>query len=91
MLPVLDPEGGHGRQAVANSLALLAREPDARRRPAWPARVYLVGALVLGLGFTAVGGAGRGHAHARRRARASSWPRSLYLPALCALLLVDRL
>ncbi len=53
MLPVVDPDGRMtGRQAVANSLALLVVSVT----PAvagMAGRVYLVGALVLGAGLTA--------------------------------------
>ena len=54
MLPVLDPEGRvTGRQAVANSLALLLVSvvPTAA---GMTGRLYLYGATVLGVAFTAV-------------------------------------
>src|SRR6185503_13590939 len=54
MLPVLDPEGKvTGRQAVANSLALLLVSLTPRAA-GLAGNVYLVGAVVLGLAFTAV-------------------------------------
>jgi heme o synthase len=90
MLPVLDPEGRiTGRQAVAHTLALLVvslTPPVA----GLAGRVYLAGALVLGLGFTAV-------AVAAAVKRDLVWARRMflsslaYLTLLCALLFVDRL
>jgi len=89
MLPVVDPQGlTTGRQAVANSLALLlvSLAPAAG---GMAGRVYLVGALVLGLALTAVA-----VASAVRRtngaARALFGASILYLAALCILLLVSR-
>src|SRR6185503_2104536 len=54
MLPVLDPEGhSTGRQAVANSLALtlISLTPAVA---GLAGRAYLVGAALLGFGFTGV-------------------------------------
>ncbi len=89
MLPVLDPQGHlTGRQAVSHSLALLfvSLAPFAA---GMAGRVYLVGAVLLGMALTLV---------ALRAAVARTVPaaRSLflasivYLPALSALLLLDR-
>ena len=90
MLPVLDPEGKvTGRQAVANSLALLLVSLTPRAA-GMAGTVYLVGALVLGLGFTAVAfqaAVERTQSAARRLFLASI----IYLAALCALLIADRL
>jgi heme o synthase len=89
MLPVLDPEGRlTGRQAVANSLALLVvslTPAAAGLAGGW----YLAGALVLGTGFTAAAVAAavsRTMIAARRLFLASL----LYLPLLFAILLADR-
>jgi protoheme IX farnesyltransferase len=89
MLPVLDPDGRiTGRQAVANTLALLlvSLVPTAA---GIAGTAYLVGALILGLGFTAVAV----RAAVLRTPRAARWlfvASILYLTALCALLLADR-
>jgi heme o synthase len=89
MLPVLDPEGRiTGRQAVANSIALLlvSLSPVMAKMAGTP---YLVGAILLGLGFTVVAAI----AAVRRTpsaARALFLSSVLYLPALCGLLLIDR-
>jgi protoheme IX farnesyltransferase len=89
MLPVLDPDGRiTGRQAVANTLALLlvSLAPTAA---GIAGRAYLFGALALGLGFTAVAV----RAAVLRTPRAARWlfvASILYLIALCALLLADR-
>jgi protoheme IX farnesyltransferase len=89
MLPVLDPEGKvTGRQAVANSLALLLVSLTPRAA-GMAGNVYLAGAVLLGLGFTAV---------AFRAAVERSAPAArglfvasiLYLALLCALLIADR-
>jgi protoheme IX farnesyltransferase len=89
MLPVVDPEGRMtGRQAVANCLALLL----VSLTPAiagMAGTLYLVGAVVLGIGFTA---------SAVRVAVLRSLPAArglfvaslVYLTALCTLLVVDR-
>jgi protoheme IX farnesyltransferase len=89
MLPVVDPQGlTTGRQAVANSLALLlvSLAPAAG---GMAGRAYLVGAVVLGLALTAVA-----VASAVRRtngaARALFGASIVYLAALCTLLLVSR-
>lgn len=89
MLPVLDREGRvTGRQAVANTLALLlvSLGPVAA---GMAGRVYLVGAVVLGLGATAVAlraAVLRTQAAARGLFLASV----LYLTGICALLLLNR-
>jgi heme o synthase len=89
VLPVLDPEGRvTGRQAVANSLALLviSMTPVMARMAG---SLYLWGALLLGIAFTLVAAA----AAVKRTpaaARALFLTSVLYLPALCGLLLVDR-
>lgn len=90
MLPVLDPEGRlTGRQAVANSLALLlvSLTPTAAGMAGF---AYLAGAAVLGLLLTAV--AVRAAVH--RRLRDARWlflASIVYLPAVSTLLLLDRL
>ena len=90
MLPVLDPAGVvTGRQAVANSLALLLVSVV----PAiagMTGRLYFFGALGLGIAFTAVAvwSAIRRTAAAARGLFLAS---ILYLLALCTLLLVDRI
>ena len=90
MLPVLDPEGKvTGRQAVANSLALLLVSLTPRAA-GMAGTVYLVGAILLGLGFTAVAvrlAVLRTLPAARRLFLASI----VYLVSLCALLIADRL
>ena len=89
MLPVLDPDGRiTGRQAVANSLALLvvSLTPTAAGL-AGP--VYLVGAIVLGLGFSAVA-LWAAAARTLRVARFLFLASLVYLPAVCALLIFDR-
>jgi len=89
MLPVLDPEGRlTGRQAVANSLALLivSLVPTAA---GMTGRVYLVGAFLLGLTATCVAV----WAAVVRTSAAARWlflTSVLYLTALCSLLLIDR-
>jgi protoheme IX farnesyltransferase len=90
MLPVLDPEGVvTGRQAVANSLALLLVSvvPSIA---GLTGRLYFVGVLALGIAFTsvAVWSAIRRTAAAARGLFLAS---ILYLLALCVLLLVDRI
>jgi heme O synthase-like polyprenyltransferase len=90
MLPVLDPEGKvTGRQAVANSLALLLVSLTPRAA-GMAGNVYLAGAVLLGLGFTAVAfraAVERSLPAARRLFIASI----AYLALLCALLIADRL
>jgi protoheme IX farnesyltransferase len=89
MLPVLDPEGlVTGRQAVANSLALLvvSLTPVLARMAG---ALYLWGAVALGIAFTAAAGV----AAVRRTvsaARLLFLTSVLYLPALFGLLIVDR-
>jgi heme O synthase-like polyprenyltransferase len=89
MLPVIDPEGRiTGRQAVANSLALLlvSLVPTAARLAGpW----YLAGAVVLGLGFTAVA-VWTAVARTRTAARWLFLASILYLPALCGLMIANR-
>jgi protoheme IX farnesyltransferase len=90
MLPVLDPEGKvTGRQAVANSLALLLVSLTPRAA-GMAGNVYLAGAVVLGLAFTAVAfrAAVERSAPAARRLFIAS---IVYLVSLCALLIGDRL
>ncbi|HEV7498765.1 MAG TPA: heme o synthase [Vicinamibacteria bacterium] len=90
MLPVLDPDGVlTGRQAVANSLALLLVSV-VPTIAGLDGRVYLVGAIALGVAFTgvAVWSAIRRTAAAARGLFLAS---IVYLLALCTLLLVDRL
>jgi protoheme IX farnesyltransferase len=90
MLPVLDPEGRvTGRQAVANSAALLVVSlvPTAA---GLAGRAYLLGAACLGLALTAVA-LRAAVVRTPAGARALFLGSLLYLPALCALLLVDRL
>ncbi|HUG55059.1 MAG TPA: heme o synthase [Vicinamibacteria bacterium] len=89
MLPVLDPEGVvTGRQAVANSLALLIVSvvPTVA---GMAGAIYLGGAIALGLAFTgvAVWAAVRRTAAAARLLFLAS---VVYLPGLCTLLLLDR-
>jgi len=89
MLPVLDPQGHlTGRQAVSHSLALLfvSLAPAAA---GMAGRAYLVGAVLLGMAMTGV---------ALRAAIVRTTPAArqlflasiVYLPALSALLLLDR-
>ena len=89
MLPVLDPEGKvTGRQAVANSLALLLVSLTPRAA-GMAGNVYLAGAVVLGLGFTTMAfrsAVERNVPAARRLFLASI----VYLVSLCALLIADR-
>jgi protoheme IX farnesyltransferase len=89
MLPVLDPDGRiTGRQAVANSLALLvvSLTPTAA---GLAGSVYLAGAILLGLAFTAVA-VWAAAARTPRAARALFLASLVYLPGICALLLADR-
>jgi heme o synthase len=89
MLPVLDPEGKvTGRQAVANTLALLLVSLTPRAA-GMAGTAYLVGAVVLGLAFTAVAfhAAALRSAPAARRLFIAS---IVYLASLCALLIADR-
>ena len=89
MLPVLDPQGHlTGRQAVSHSLALLfvSLAPFAA---GMSGRIYLVGAVVLGMALTVVAlraAAFRTIPAARHLFLASI----VYLPVLSALLLLDR-
>ena len=89
MLPVLDPDGRiTGRQAVANTLALLvvSLTPTAA---GLAGSLYLAGAIVLGLAFSAVA-VWAAAERTLRAARALFLASLVYLPALCALLLADR-
>lgn len=89
MLPVLDPDGRiTGRQAVANTLALLvvSLTPTAA---GLAGSLYLAGAIVLGLAFSAVA-VWAAALRTPRAARALFLASLVYLPALCALLLADR-
>jgi protoheme IX farnesyltransferase len=90
MLPVLDPAGVvTGRQAVANSLALLLVSV-VPTIAGLTGRLYFVGAVGLGIAFTAVAvwSAIRRTAAAARGLFLAS---ILYLLALCTLLLADRI
>jgi protoheme IX farnesyltransferase len=88
MLPVVDADGGmSGRQMVGYCLTLIpvSLMPLLLGR-AGP--VYLVGALVLGLGFLAAA-AGFVRVPALKQARGVLRASLIYLPALLALLLID--
>jgi protoheme IX farnesyltransferase len=90
MLPVLDPAGVvTGRQAVANSLALLLVSV-VPTIAGLTGKLYFVGAVGLGIAFTAVAvwSAIRRTAAAARGLFLAS---ILYLLALCTLLLVDKI
>jgi protoheme IX farnesyltransferase len=90
MLPVLDPAGVvTGRQAVANSLALLLVSV-VPTIAGLTGRVYFVGAVCLGITFTAVAVWSAIHRTAAA-ARGLFLASILYLLALCTLLLVDRI
>ncbi len=88
MLPVADPRGlATGSSMVAYCLALLAVSV-APAAFGWAGGLYLVGALLLGVGFLACAAAfwrRRTLSRARGVLRASL----VYLPALLALLLLD--
>jgi len=89
MLPVLDPQGVvTGRQAVANSLALLVVSV-VPTIAGLAGRAYFAGAIVLGVAFTSVA-----VMSAVRRttpaARALFLASVVYLLGICTLLLVDR-
>ncbi len=90
MLPVVDPDGGStGRQVVINCLALLA----AGLLPAlvgMAGALYFLGALGLGAAMLACGlglAMRRSMSHARRLVYASL----VYLPAVLALMAVDKI
>lgn len=90
MLPVLDPEGRiTGRQALANSIALLlvSLAPTAG---GMTGRLYFVGALGLGSAFTALA-AWSAVVRTPLASRRLFLGSLLYLAALCALLMADRL
>jgi protoheme IX farnesyltransferase len=90
MLPVLDPEGVvTGRQAVANSLALLLVSV-VPTIGGLAGAAYFLGAVILGLAFTAVAlwaAVKRTNAAARLLFLASV----IYLPALCALMIANKI
>jgi protoheme IX farnesyltransferase len=89
MLPVIDPDGAlTGRQAVANSLALLVVSvvPTVAGLAGY---VYLVGALVLGGMLTAMA-VRAGVQRTLPAARALFLASVVHLAGLCALLLFDR-
>jgi protoheme IX farnesyltransferase len=89
MLPVVDPDGGStGRQVVINCLALLA----VGLMPTlvgMAGSVYFLGALVLGVIFLAVG-CGLAIRCSVGNARRLVYASLIYLPALFALLAVDK-
>jgi protoheme IX farnesyltransferase len=89
MLPVVDPEGGStGRQVVVNCLALLA----VGLLPSlvgMAGSIYFFGALVLGVIFLAFG-FGLAVTHSAGNARRLVYASLVYLPALLALLAVDK-
>jgi heme o synthase len=90
MLPVLDPAGVvTGRQAVANSLALLLVSV-VPTIAGLTGRLYFAGAVGLGIAFTSVAV----WSAIRRTAATARWlflASILYLLALCSLLLADRI
>jgi protoheme IX farnesyltransferase len=89
MLPVIDPDGAlTGRQAVANSLALLVVSvvPTVAGLAGY---VYLVGALLLGAMLTAMA-VRAGVQRTLPAARALFLASVVHLAGLCALLLLDR-
>ena len=89
MLPVLDPDGRiTGRQAVANTLALLLVS-FAPAAAGIAGRAYLVGALLLGLGFAAVA-LRAAVLRTPQAARALFLASIAYLSGLCMLLLASR-
>ena len=89
VLAVMDPEGiATGRQIILASLGLLA----VSLLPAvmgWTGAVYLVGAVILGLAFVAVG-AGQAWEPSALAARRVVLASILYLPLLLCLWAVDR-
>jgi protoheme IX farnesyltransferase len=88
MLPAIDPEGGMlGRLMVCYCLALLAASL-APLALGWAGPIYLVGALLIGIGFLACA---VGFARRRSVARARVVLRAslIYLPVLLLLLLLD--
>jgi protoheme IX farnesyltransferase len=89
MLPVLDADGRiTGRQALANSLALLvvSLTPTAA---GLAGTGYLVGAVALGVAFSSVA-LWAAAVRTSRAARALFLASLVYLPGICALLLIDR-
>jgi protoheme IX farnesyltransferase len=89
MLPVIDAEGRMtGRQAVAHALALLVVSL-APTGAGMAGRVYLAGALALGLAFVAVA-VRAAVLRSLPAARALFLASLVYLTALFALLLLDK-
>ena len=89
VLAVMDPEGlATGRQIILASLGLLAVSllPAAL---GWTGAVYLVGAVILGLAFVAVG-VGQAWEPSALAARRVVLASILYLPLLLCLWAVDR-
>jgi protoheme IX farnesyltransferase len=90
MLPVVDPDGSRtGRQATVCTLALLSASlsPFLFHLTGY---LYLVGAVVLGLGF--IGYALRFSSQRTvPRARQLFYVSLLYLPALLALMVLDKI
>jgi len=89
VLAVMDPEGlATGRQIILASLGLLAVSllPAAM---GWTGALYLVGAVILGLTFVAVG-AGQAWEPSALAARRVVLASILYLPLLLCLWAVDR-
>jgi protoheme IX farnesyltransferase len=90
MLPVLDPEGRiTGRQALANSMALLvvSLTPTAG---GMAGTAYFIGALCLGVAFAGLA-AWAALVRTRVASRRLFLGSLVYLAALCAFLLADRL
>jgi protoheme IX farnesyltransferase len=88
MLPVVDRNGDvTGRQMVSYCLALIpvSLTPGLL---GLAGRVYIIGALFLGLGFLAFA-LRFNREHSVRRARQVLWASLIYLPLLLTLLLVD--
>lgn len=89
MLPVLDPDGRMtGRQAVANAAALLLVSLTPTLA-GMSGLAYLVGASLLGLAYT-VAALNAALRRTPRSARQLFLVSVLYLPALSALLMLDR-
>ena len=89
MLPVVDPDGGStGRQVVINCLALLA-VGLLPTLVGMAGLVYFLGALVLGVVFLAIG-CSLAIRYSIGNARRLVYASLIYLPALFALLAVDK-
>jgi heme o synthase len=89
MLSVFDPSGGGtGRQALVYALALLPVSLMPTLLGITGA-TYFFGALVLGIGFTALGAA-LALRRTERRARRLFLASVLYLPALLLLMVIDK-